>query len=185
MTAIQAVQRDFGAQESNRALLKRATSGAHRSVESAWFPSAGFQGFDGYREWLLALYKVHNTLGQSAAHTLGRENWIVEESARMACLVRDTGLQPQAAPPAKLGSESWAWGVLYAINGSALGGAVLLRDPSLHESWPKAYLKELGAFAKSGGVKSFFDELNKNSITARDAINGALAVFATLEKPAA
>ena len=124
------------------------------------------------------MYRAHCGLGLAAAERSGLPSALREEQARIAALERD--LAPAAPPgPAPLLSRDAAWGVLYALNGSALGATVLLRETAGDER-PSAYLTVMRDYARSGELRAFFDTLNHAPLELSGAAQGAAAVFADL-----
>ncbi|WP_298836223.1 biliverdin-producing heme oxygenase [uncultured Roseobacter sp.] len=169
----------MNAPPDNRLSLKAATSDAHASAEAVWFDAGAFSSPDRYRLWLGQMLAVHSDMGLRAAGTVMSGAYLAPEEARCAALARDLGTSPPPAPD-QPASESWSWGVLYALNGSALGASVIHRTISRENSWPLEYLTVMRDFATTGGVKQFFDRLNAVDLSENEARRGADAVFARL-----
>ena len=166
---------------SNRLFLKGATSRAHDLAENRWVKDGRFVDLSGYLEWLKVMLGVHCSLGLPAACHLGHQAWADEESARLTAISRDLGCAVPGKPAARDISTSWAFGVLYALNGSALGAATLLKGGGVSDAWPRSYLTVMSRYAKTGGVSSFFRQLNGEGICLSEADEGADAVFAQLQ----
>lgn len=165
---------------TNRDILKQATEEAHACAEARWFSSGSFASRPSYDGWLSSLYFAHEALGQSATRFDALKRYALEETRRRNALVRDLGgRQQQWQQPARH-SESWSWGVLYALNGSALGASVLLKTGAIQASWPTHYVEEMRNFATSGGLAAFFQSLNDDKLNATEIVCGAHSVFDAL-----
>lgn len=162
----------------NRQRLKAATLQAHARTEAAWFGRAAFADLATYRHWLSAMQQVHLGLGVDAAHALGDG----AEAARLAALDTDLGNCPQAEHVPQSAPPSWAWGVQYAINGSALGASILMKSAALQPDWPTAYLETMRSYATSGALNAFFQTLNAQDLDHVQATEGATQVFTLLER---
>jgi heme oxygenase len=92
-------------------------------------------------------------------------------------LANDLGLSKVKKTDISSPNSAWSWGVLYALNGSSLGASVLLKKGAIDAAWPRQYLEEMRRFAKSGMLKSFFDELNAAPFKVEDMATGANDVF--------
>jgi len=66
------------------------------------------------------------------------------------------------------------------VSGSALGATFLLKSVSANHDWPTKYLCELSRFARTGGVRAFFESLNEADIEFAEARRGATSVFEAL-----
>ncbi|MCH2163930.1 MAG: hypothetical protein MK098_04655 [Marinovum sp.] len=170
----------FDTDLSNRHQLKTLTKERHSRTETTWFAGGRFEGQGHYIEWLGAMLDVHCDLGLRAATRLGRQDDLTQEHLRFACLTKDLKRDGSPLTAESDETESWAWGVQYALNGSALGAGVLLKHDVSHHDWPIAYLQCMTGFAKSGALKRFFDDLDAQDLQMTDACAGALAVFDAL-----
>lgn len=65
----------------------------------------------------------------------------------------------------------------YALNGSALGAAMILKHGGLGPDWPRRYLEMGRSYARSGGVRHFFDRLDRTPLVPHRVVAGAAAVF--------
>lgn len=163
---------------SHRAFLKEATLVSHARAEDGWTVAGAFPNRRAYLRWLHVQSGAHHALGARAARLLGLRQLIAAEQTRQRLLSRDLGGEPgqvQGTPPWL--TESFAWGVLYALNGSALGASILLKRHADLEQWPTAYLQEMRRFAKSGELLAFFRELDAVPLERVEASAGARAVF--------
>ncbi len=165
---------------TNRESLRHQTREDHNRAESTWTKSGRFDSRQDYNAWLTALYHVHSALGVAAAQTLGASWLIDKEQSRCRALERDLGTCGSEKTPEKTGTRSWAWGVQYALNGSALGASLLLKSGAIDDSWPRNYLTEMQAFAKSGALKQFFSSLDRTPVDIEEAGHGARSVFGAL-----
>ena len=178
--AISSVSRQSNPKMDNRGLLKQATALIHERTEAKWFDLGQFTSKEAYLKWLGAMLSVHADLGTPAAHAIADPNWVALEGERISALQRDLDLDhPPQNAAVKFGT-SYSWGVLYAVSGSALGATVLERDVAARHDWPTKYLRKLSGFARSGGVRLFFDKLNQSHLEFDEAQRGATAVFEAL-----
>jgi heme oxygenase len=161
-----------------RETLKQATREAHLQAEAVWMGDAGFEALEDYRAWLHALKRAHAHLGLAAARQVRNPSFVTLEQDRLSALAGDLGqrIKPEQIEPTLL-TESQAWGVLYALNGSALGGSVLLKAGHTAPDWPTAYLQTMQAYARSGALAQFFRNLEAVDIVHSEAVSGAKLVF--------
>ncbi|WP_436399326.1 biliverdin-producing heme oxygenase [Roseobacter sp. S98] len=164
-------------QNAHRDVLREATQAAHSAAENVWFGEGHFASLPDYRAWLTRMLEVHETLGLAAATAVSPDLFLPQETARCVALRRDLDLEPVGAGPDRAMPDSHAWGVLYALNGSALGASHIHREVSGTRDWPLRYLAEMRTYATSGGVKEFFDRLNAAGLDTARALDGALDVF--------
>lgn len=165
---------------NNRQFLKDATRAEHVATEASWMTQGHFADRAEYDAWLAAMMAVHTSHGFAAARVLGRAEWVEDEHIRHAALVADLSRNIYTSQGSPMATTSWAWGVAYCLNGSALGASVLLKSDALAPSWPRAYLAAMKGFAAQGGLKRFFDALDGQSIDRSEAARGAADVFAAL-----
>ncbi|WP_341367790.1 hypothetical protein [Yoonia sp. BS5-3] len=161
----------------NRAVLKMSTRAAHEGAESRWFSDGRFASRDSYDHWLKALLKTHQTFGARAVTSTQLGHYQKIENARQTALCADLGCDDQATKRGDPPSDGWAWGVLYVLNGSALGASMLLKSNSIQDGWPTSYLRVMQGFASSGQLKSFFGQLDQADAATSDMAAGAKAVF--------
>lgn len=160
----------------NRGYLKAATHRAHERAETRWTVSGRFRDASAYIDWLRVMERSHRRLGLNAA-ACAYPHALQVEQIRISALGSDLG-GGQGAPVtvAKI-SQSWAWGVLYALNGSALGASILLKSGAVPNAWPSAYLRVMRDYATSGGLVAFMRSLQQQALDLPQAANGADAVF--------
>lgn len=171
----------------NRTALRRATRQMHASAEASW--AGADQGGIPIPVFLSRMLHVHACFGLSAAQLTGATDLVEHERRRLFALAQDLDLRPQSAAPSGeeyVLSRDAAWGVLYALNGSALGATVLMRDATNGAARSSAYLGLMRDFAKSGALAGFFRLLNAQDLNQNRAVDGAHAVFAalTMQNPA-
>lgn len=166
----------------NRHFLKAATRTAHERAETNWVTQGRFEDRAAYTAWLSAMAEVHATLGARAARCLDDPTWRDEEQRRLLAIEADLAVP---IPVCEFGcdrSGSWAWGVAYALNGSAMGASVLLKSGAVAPDWPCSYLTVLRDYATSGRLQSFFRDLEGLRIDLDQASAGARDVFAALAR---
>lgn len=161
---------------SLRKRLKAATRDVHRQAEDRWTEHGQFQNHADYVAWLLRMRSVHASLGAAAVQS-GWPSAEGLECARARWLNADTLTGEVLAQPRLDLCSAEAWGVLYALNGSALGADLLLRQGARAAGWPVAYLQGMAEFAKSGQLKAFFEALEDAAPDFDAAYAGALQVF--------
>ena len=163
---------------SNRDALREATRCAHDRAEEVWTPD--LMARDRLAPFLTRMFKLHEDLGLPAALRCDVDGAESLERSRISALAQDLGVsvgtRPSRADWSPSGDE--AWGVLYALNGSALGATALLRsrDP---ETAP-AYLRLMRDYARSGALGAFFKRLNAQDLDLERAGAGATRVFAAM-----
>lgn len=178
----QASRTDNVSRLSNRHYLKMVTSDPHDKAEARWFSSGKFTCRNSYEQWLQSMLHVHGSLGVKATAKTALPQYGNVEEGRFAALSLDLAL-PKTPSPIEAPSEistAWAWGVLYALNGSSLGASILLKSESVRTDWPSQYLHEMRQFATSGALGHFFAELDALKLDKSEAANGAKAVFSAL-----
>ena len=162
---------------SNRLLLKQATRAAHARAEARFVGPHGFRDHTAYACWLTAMMDVHMTVGLPAATVLDDAVLLTREDKRIRSLAHDLGVPVTRGQSIPDRSMSWAWGVQYVLQGSALGASMLLKSGTIRPEWPRAYLREMQHFATCGGLKQFFAALESNTIDPAEAIQGAKEAF--------
>jgi heme oxygenase len=161
----------------NRALLRETTRVTHDLAESSW-SQGGSKAFP-LESFLIAMRRLHTRLGMSAALCIGSKEFFAVEDARLDALRKDLGHEPResaGAEPLSSSDKNNAWGVLYALNGSAMGASKLLRSGV----GPSAYLDLMRSYATSGALSRFFRSLNAEPLDQSAAIKGARSVFASM-----
>lgn len=162
---------------NNRQFLKTHTQAAHANAERRWVGPNGFRDRTAYDTWLCAMMDKHARLGARAAAQMHRMDVAVREERRISALATDLGRAPCESADTVDHRRSWAWGVQYVLNGSAVGASILLKSRSIKEDWPTAYLREMQDFATSGSLSDFFRRLDTVSLDRTEALSGALEVF--------
>jgi len=107
------------------------------------------------------------------------------DSPRLALMAQDLAAlgdaMPAPLPMPSTGSDGFRWGLLYALEGSRLGGAMLARQVA--DDLPRAYLS---AVHGKGGWLAFQHQLDAaaaqgDATWLDDAIAGAQTAFAVFE----
>lgn len=160
----------------NRAKLEAATRALHDKTEALWAGTEGFSTRAHYLAFLTTLLDAHHRLGLPAARAREAEEDIADEETRLKALHADTGHGP-LAPIRARPSPSYAWGIGYVLNGSALGAVMMLKEGHVPEGWPTAYLEEGRAYAKSGKLAAFFRALDAAELDMDEATRGAQETF--------
>ncbi|MFK7941897.1 MAG: hypothetical protein AB8B85_03150 [Paracoccaceae bacterium] len=164
--------------ESNRVTLRRFTRTQHDRAELHWTNTGAFTNIDRYRVFLGSMSSIHRTLGFTAsANNIGHSTEF--EDARVLALHSDLGVsaEPERFPNSLPMTSDFAWGVLYVLNGSAMGASTLLKSKVIDPSWPTAYLRTMQYFVRSGALAAFFRSLNSIPLDTTQAVMGARAVF--------
>ena len=163
---------------SVRAYLKSATRQDHVRAEARWTNEGTFADRRTYQAWLGRMLDVHDALGFSAAKRSRWHSAAAIETSRHNALCQDLGLPAKRHNGAGQSLDhDEAWGALYALNGSALGASILLKQGIAQFGWPVAYLSEMRRFATSGALGAFFPALDVQVSNREAALTGALAVF--------
>ena len=170
---------------TNRFLLRAATRHEHLAAETTWTPEHGFGSVERYHGFLRALVSVHLQLGLPAATKRGIASEIALEEARIEALADDLRLPIKQNRGGHDMCVSYAWGVAYCLNGSALGASVMLKSVHLPENWPRTYLLAGRDYVRSGGLVSFFSLLDSMELDLDAAADGAKTVFRELAASAA
>lgn len=167
---------------SIRASLRETTQSLHEDVEAFWMSNKCFDSEDTYRRFLTTVLAAHQSVGLRAAKVRGDLDDVKEEENRIAALCADLSLSVPHQSDGPDGedsrmSASYAWGVGYVLNGSALGAAVMLDRGYLKDGWPDQYFLLGRALVRTGGLKRFFDRLNNVPLDEADVANGAKDTF--------
>ncbi|RBP16457.1 heme oxygenase [Roseiarcus fermentans] len=167
------------------AWLKQSTSAAHQKVDAA-FSRFALDDARSYRSFLIAqataLFPIEAWLGERAGAVLA--DW--PERARAAALEADLARLEASAPAgaafAASDDPAAIAGVLYVLEGSRIGGAILAKR--VPDRLPKAYLAS-GCDAQSWRqVVSRLDDVIRDQGTRTASAEAALAVFARFEQAA-
>lgn len=124
---------------------------------------------------------LHRDFGLPAARNSGMAGAVEMEHQRMAALCRDLQHPVPTACPTDMTADT-AWGVLYALNGSALGAAALMRPGGALTGQASDYLEQMRGYAQSGELGRFIRLLNAQTLDMRCASAGADAVFAAMSR---
>lgn len=160
-----------------RLALRDATMEGHRRVDSL-FGRFALDSRAGYGAFLSAHARALGAIEPAAQ----------PDSRRLPLLARDLaamGLNmPGVLPPPEVRDGGFRWGLLYALEGSRLGGAMLARQ--VPDDLPRAYLS---AVHGPGGWIAFQRALDAAAREGgegwlEDAVQGALAAFALFERAA-
>lgn len=119
--------------------LRVATAAEHRQVEAALGLPDAIQGIGDYRDWLGRFRALHVPLGRRLRTFPDWPSFGLDLEARCPVARLDRDLRRLGTDPAGLGEAparalptldrfAQALGALYVIEGSTLGGRVILRD---------------------------------------------------------
>ncbi|MGF6712039.1 heme oxygenase [Luteibacter sp. W1I16] len=174
-------------------LLREATRAAHDAAEAS--PRmrrllAGDMDEADYRRLLLAQWPLFSEWEaerrQWLAETAAASGWVyVSRAERLAEDLFDAGAAIAAsaaiAPPGK--PNATAWGELYVIEGSALGGRLIARH--LRERFPhlphRFYTVGEQLTAPWRSFQAILDEALTGEAARRDAVDGARRMFARFQ----
>ena len=167
----------------NRQALRVSTQKMHMLSEQRWADI--FEHPQGVRHFLVAMRVLHRTFGVEAARCMDQPEAADLEQQRLDAL--DADLQDTSDTPAPLAaSRGWtrdeAWGVLYALNGSALGATALLRPGAALAGQGSSYLELMRDYARSGALGAFIRALDGEMLDLPRATAGADAVFAAMSQ---
>ena len=161
---------------SAAAALRARTSARHDAVDSA-FGAFRLDRADSYRDFLLAHARALPAAEAVLLATSDLPGWR-PRTPLLAQDVAEAGGTMPAPIPFVAPTAAFAWGVLYVVEGSRLGGAMLARQVA--PGYPRRYLD--AAFAP-GEWRALRDALNAEGARGGDgwlqqAIEGAEACFA-------
>lgn len=120
--------------EDRRFALKRATDAAHQRVEGIVQSAGMFSSLDGYRRFLAASYEMRARFERLLDLNGAADAWPDWPGRRIAGLVAEdiADLGGEMHPPAENLQETLSTaellGVLYVLEGSALGARVLVKS---------------------------------------------------------
>lgn len=151
--------------ESLRALLRSAGRPLHEQVDAA-YSALSLSSPSGYRRFLraqgAALLALEALLDASGAARL-LSDWPVRRRSAALCgdLAALGDPAPRPLPLQGTRSPSWCWGALYVLEGSRLGGQLLVRQ--LQEAQPQAPRAFLESAALPGLWPSFLTRLESHA----------------------
>lgn len=164
--------------DSVRHRLRRATAQDHERVDEL-FSRFSLESQADYTAFLQAHARAVGALEPAAAPMHPRLSLLADDLAALDAPM------PSPLPLEDKGGEGFRWGLLYALEGSRLGGAMLARRvaPDL----PRAYLS---AVHEKGGWAAFQQALDAaaaegGAAWVEDAARGAAAAFALFAQAAA
>jgi heme oxygenase (biliverdin-IX-beta and delta-forming) len=154
-----------------RQALRDATMQGHQRVD-ALFADFALDSEGGYRAFLTAHGRALSALEPAARPNRPRLPLLAQDLAALGATL------PQPLPLRAAMGEGYRWGLLYALEGSRLGGAVLARQ--VGRGLPHSYLS---AIHEKGEWLAFQRALESAAAEGgegwlEDAVQGALAAFA-------
>jgi heme oxygenase len=178
-----------------RAILRAATGSRHENLDSSLRLAAPRAGYDDYIAYLVALSGWMQPVERAmlerpwpaalqAGRRAGKCEWILDDlrAARSAGLSVPPGATCGDLPNLR-GSDSYALGVLYVIEGSQLGGRFMAKR--FAHAFPDRDFVYLAGYGDETGAlwKSFLDFMTAQLATraqADEAARGACDAFDTL-----
>ncbi|WP_420384078.1 biliverdin-producing heme oxygenase [Novosphingobium sp.] len=156
------------------AYLRAATRSNHDAVDAA-FGASELTSRNGYRNFLLAHARVVPLVERLLAPSDMIDGW----EGRTAALFQDLaalGLErPREIDFVLPDGEAARWGALYVVEGSRLGGAMLVRG--VPEGLPTAYLADVHGHGKWRELLAALDAAEQDMVWRQDAVAGAKAMF--------
>ncbi len=155
-------------------LLRSRTAAAHETVDAA------FGGFDLLDRAAYARFLTAHAKALPIAEARAVAVW-PELRPRVPLLAGDLAelghAAPLAATPAAANDDPRAWGALYVVEGSRLGGGMLARQ--VGEGLPTAYLAATHAPGEWRDIRSAIDAAGagKDERWAEELVAGALETF--------
>lgn len=169
-----------GTAGSTREALRVAVQDLHDAAEAEWADPSGFASVDRYLAFLGALQRAHLVLGLPAAQALPDPEYVAHEEDRIRALHHDLGTVPDPAGAGPVQSPAYAWGVSYALQGSSVGAAIMLKHGAIRPGWPDRYMQLGRDHVRSGDLNRFFDRLDAAAPPMNAATEGASDVFRIL-----
>jgi heme oxygenase len=164
-----------------RTALKRETAQLHLRLEARMETLGSFESQRGYSAWLITMQRLHALFAQD--HDAGARQLGLEPLGDdlMQALAADTGMNVSAAPRPCL-PAAHAIGVAYVLEGSAVGGRLLMRRKTGLGNVPDAYLRLLveRSYARWPILKTRLETLYATADNG--AVQGARIVFETFLK---
>lgn len=166
-----------------RSALRAETAALHHLAEDAvrrWTPLETRAGYRGFLQRLDAMHRRHAAALDRSSALAGLPP---RSDALLAALAQDLEAHPgemtRPSPQNDTLSPAWCLGVGYVFEGSALGAAVLLRQPP-PGGWPSA--RYLGALSQDLGDRwsAFRRALEAHREADDTAVTAAKTVFSEL-----
>lgn len=157
------------------ALLRQATGAAHDAVDAA-FGAHDLSDAAAYRAFLIA----HARALPAAEAAMAPLPFARTLPLRAPLLATDLAALGEAMPPPfpfDVGDDAARWGVLYVVEGSRLGGAMLARQ--VPASLPSAYLGAVHGPGQWRAIRSALDDAaaGENDAWRDRLLAGAVATF--------
>ena len=173
--------------DTARLYLRSSTSLTHQRMDALGARVANVSGSDGYAIFLRTMARVMDQFAvplDRSSELAGLAPRSQRLIAALAADLHELGAEPAMSPP-PLGDhgDDFAWGVGYALEGSALGAAVLLEQArSGSPGLPVGYFSAL-VDERPGRWSTFSAALNSVGVgpEVETATDGALAVFGLVE----
>ena len=164
------------------ATLRARTAPLHEEVDAA-FGAFRLDGHDAYRAFLTAHARALASAEAALATTAGLPAW----RPRMPLLAQDLAELDARLPaplPLAVQPESARWGVLYVVEGSRLGGAILARQ--VPAALPRRYLDAAFAPGEWRALRIAIDAeaARHDASWLAGAADGAVACFALYRRAA-
>lgn len=162
--------------------LRRATAASHDAVDAA-FGAHDLTDRAAYRRFLLAHARALPA-AESAMAILPFARTLPTRTPLLVADLATLGESMPAALPFNVEDEAACWGVLYVVEGSRLGGAMLARQ--VPADLPRAYLAAVHSSGQWRTIRTAIDEAaaRQDPQWCTRMIDGALATF-TLYRDAA
>lgn len=165
-----------------RSSLRKTTYSLHQRLEQLWTPQDHFVSISSYRNFLRLLLNAHCEVGFRAAIARGDETELTRESERVAALGVDLTISSPEASLTPAMPNSYAWGVGYVLNGSALGASIIVKKNYILNNWPSKYMKLEQNYVRTGQMKKFFENLECSDLDVSEVERGAIATFLLFDK---
>lgn len=172
-----------------RFILREATASHHHRVDRA-YAAFDLAGARSYGDFLSAHARVLPAVEDAVAAVAAAggpfalwPEWRPRTPALLADLTALGRIVPTPAGTRESISEAEAWGMLYVLEGSRLGAALLARRVA-----PGLPVRYLSADHAAGGWQAFQVSLDAAAADGRwldDAVRGAVCVFERFEQAAA
>ncbi len=154
--------------------LRERTAAAHAAVDAAF---AGYDLADagGYRAFLIAHARALPAVEAWLSRRAGMPDWRPRAGALAEDLAALGVEMPAPLPFALPDDDAAAWGALYVVEGSRLGGAMLARD--VGAGLPRAYLSAVFAPGEWRSLRAALDAALVDEGALDRAVDAAEATF--------